>query len=342
MPSPSLSSEDRSRTELAAALAAVRGRWCEPCDHCDHRPVRLSLEAEPPCLLRQEPRNRLLVVARGARDELAIVPVVFSAAGAIGCPVLEDLVVLRPEADAPDDARIASVLDGAGAVTVAAGFGDPRVERIVRGALLAVAWRIGEVFPAVDRAVLGEPLQPVRVLADPAAPSYGRWPAPQVGWASIAVAVPWTKRPFREHVGEAGEAGAACAREDALRAARLPPLAEAAHPLAQALVLACLLGTAPPGGDCWTIGSVLLNDPDVVAARGGAFVLIWGDQLLRYLPPNSWEPLFAEPFATPGAMLALCDIARADAHVRVADRAAFEERAAPRGRALLPAPGGAE
>ena len=111
-----------------------------------------------------------------------------------------------------------------------------------------------------------------------------------------------------------------------MRAVNLPPLPIAAHPLAQALALACLLGNAPQTPGPWTVGTRLLDASQVTTAQAGAFVLVLGQQMLRYAGPDAWEPLFAQPFDSPQSTLVLCEIEQADAHVRATDAAVKEGR----------------
>ena len=319
------SSEAEIRHDLAAALAAVRSRWCHVCEHHDHRLSAPTGPTVPSCLLRRPVQRRLLVAARGHDDQLAFVPVAVAGNGQVGCPMLSALVVVRPATAARTDAVLADVLGGTGRVVIGSGFDDDRVAGLLFGAALAAAWRFADVFAVADAAVLRARHQPVRTLADPAAPDYGRWPAPAVGWVSIRPAVPWSEPPFSAHA----PGGTGGTQEDALRAVNLPPLPAAAHPLAQALVLACLLGTAPHTPDSWTVGTMMLDASQATAARAGAFVLVQGNRILRYVEPDAWEPLFAEPFENPQSTLALREIEQADAHVRAADTAAREGRRPP-------------
>ena len=322
----SRSSEAEVRQDLAAALAAVRSRWCHVCEHHDHRPVRRSGFEVPTCLLRLPCPRHLLVAARGLDNQLAFVPVALADTGQVGCPMLSSLVLVRPSSAAGTDAVLADVIGHTGRLVIGSDFADERVAGLLSWAVLAAAWQFPDVFAVADAAVLRARHRPVRTLADPAAPDYGRWPAPAVGWASIQSVVPWSAPPFSAN-GISGRPGS---RERALRAVNLPALSSAAHPVAQALVLACLLGTTPHAPDPWTVGTRLLDASQVMAARAGAFVLVLGQRILRYAPPDAWEPLFAQPFDSPRTALALCEIEQADAHVRAADAAVREVQGATR------------
>ena len=209
--------------------------------------------------------------------------------------MLSSLVVVRPAAAAATDAVLTDVVGDTGRVVIGSDFADERVASLLSWAVLAAAWQFPDVFAVADAAVLRARHRPVRTLADPAAPDYGRWPAPAVGWASIQSVVPWSAPPF----SAPGISGRPGSRERALRAVNLPAPSGAAHPLAEALVLACLLGTVPHAPDPWTVGTRLLDASQVMAARAGAFVLVLGQRILRYAPPDAWEPLFAQPFDSP-------------------------------------------
>ena len=235
---------------LAAALDAVAGR---PCFLCGSSPDGLLGR----CVERYRRVQPIVVVARGAAGELAIVPVVWDGVGEIGCPVLDSVGLLRPAALDGGDVPLAAALQAAGGrLQVADNY--VAAERNICPDLVAaaaiVAWDTAVVWPVVDADALGALFAPPRTLVAPGAPRYGRWPAPWVPWISLADQVPWSEPPFRQSVPN----GSAAVSAAAFRAVGLPPLAPGAHPLAEALLLAAFLRSAPWGRGKRSIGGRLL------------------------------------------------------------------------------------
>ena len=110
--------------------------------------------------------------------------------------MLSSLVVVGPASVADADAVLADVLGDTGRVVIGSRVDDDRFAGIISWAALMAGWRFANAFAVAEAAVLRERFRPVRTLADPEAPDYGRWPAPAVGWVSIQPVVPWSEPLF--------------------------------------------------------------------------------------------------------------------------------------------------
>ena len=301
MPTENLKAD---RQGLRACLEAVRMR---PCRLCGTSPDGVFAR----CTSRHREPPPLLVVARGQSHEVALAPVAWDGAGEIGCVQSNELCLVRPAALADGDAATEEVVRAAGGgLRIASGFNDPAVKAMICGSAMAVAWRVGGVYPLVESAVLRETARPRRTLALPGAPGYGRWPAPWLPWASVAGAVPWSEPPFSERVRDGAEGLPA----DAFAAVGLPPLTIGAHPVAKAIVLAALLRSVPWKGDGRSLGGRLLPPPDPSMAVVG----IYRGQVYRVRSNGQCEALFAD--GADVRTVGVREIELAVAHLRVADQ----------------------
>ena len=288
---------------LGGCLQAVRSRPCQLCGTSDDGTFRH-------CAERYQEAERLLVIARGNRNELAFVPVFWDGAGEPGCVEYDGLALLRPPAlcdmdQAADEAA-------SGRLSLAASYEDDVLKKLIRAARMVIAWDVAGVYPAVDASALRETPRPTRTLVDVAAPCYGRWPAPWLPWASVAGAVPWSEPPFRPRARN----GARKLPKDAFAAVGLPPLEVEAHPLAKALVLAALLRSVPWQSGRKTLGSRLLPPPNVSMASVG----IYRGQVYRSGPGGQLERLFAA--GKDDRVVGLREVELAEGHMRMADQAA--------------------
>ena len=77
--------------DLARCLAAARSR---PCIVCGTSPDGVLQR----CAERFQDVERVLVIAHGARNELAFVPVFWDGERALGCVDLDELLLVRPPA----------------------------------------------------------------------------------------------------------------------------------------------------------------------------------------------------------------------------------------------------
>ena len=161
-------------------MAAARSRTCRLCGTS-------SDGVFGQCNARYRDAQPAVVIARGARDELALVPMSWDGVGEIGCPELGMLCLVRPRAFAGEDGMAADVIKAAGGnLWSSSGFDDDASRVMVRATSMALAWEVAGVYPVVEADA-----EPQRLLAEPDGPSYGRWPAPWVSWMSIADVIPW-------------------------------------------------------------------------------------------------------------------------------------------------------
>ena len=135
---------------LGQTLEAVRSR---PCLLCGPGADGVSRR----CAERYRSTERMLVIARGARNKLALVPVFWDGAGELGCADLDALVLLRPQAlygmDVPADEAVAAA---GGRLRLADGYGDEVVKVVISAARGVIACDAAGVYPAVDGSVLWE------------------------------------------------------------------------------------------------------------------------------------------------------------------------------------------
>ena len=288
---------------LEACVAAARSRPCRLCGSS-----RDGVFGQ--CNERYRDAQPVVVIARGARDELALVPVSWDGVGEIGCPELGVLCLVRPGAFAGEDGMPAAVIKAAGGnLWPSIGFDDDASRVMVRATSMALAWEVAGVYPVVEAdAARAEP-RPRRLLADPEAPDYGRWPAPWVPWMSIADVIPWDRPPFRQYAKDGG----AGSPQDAFAAVGLPRVGREDHPVSKALALATLLRSVPWTDDKRTLGSALLPPAGPVPAVVG----LCQGQVYRVGQTGAWEHLFADEAA--GGSVGLEAIEQAEGHVRVAD-----------------------
>ena len=288
---------------LEACVAAARSRPCVLCGtgrdgvfgHCTER----HRDVQP-----------VVVIARGTRDELALVPVSWDGVGEVGCPEFGVLGLVRPRALAGEDGMASAVIKAAGGnLWASCSFDDDASRVMVRATSMALAWEVAGVYPVVEADAARGELQPRRLLADPEGPSYGRWPAPWVPWMSIADIVPWDQPPFRQYA----QNGAAGSPQDAFAAVGLPRVGRDAHPVAKALALATLLRSVPWGDGKRTLGSSLLPPPGPFPAVVG----VCQGQIYRFGHGGAWEYLFAN--GADAGSVGLEAIEQAEGHVRVAD-----------------------
>ena len=266
------------------------------------------------CTERHRDTQPVVVIARGARDELALVPVAWDGVGEIGCPEFGVLGLVRPRALAGEDGMASGVIKAAGGnLWASCSFDDDASRVMVRATSMALAWDVAGVYPVVEADAARAEQRPRRLLADPEGPSYGRWPAPWVPWASIADIVPWDQPPFRQYAVN----GAAGSPDDALAAVGLPRVGREAHPVAQALALATLLRSVPWGAGKRSLGSCLLPPPGPLAAVVG----VCRGEAYGFGRDGAWERLFAAGGA--GVGVGLEAIEQAEGHVRVADAIAW-------------------
>ena len=291
---------------LRASLDAARSRPCLLCGTSDDGVLRR-------CPERHHEVERLLVIARGTRNELAFVPVFWDGAGELGCAEFDGLALLRSPAlcDMDRDAEEAGRVMG-GRLWVAGSYEDDFLKKLIRAARMVIAWDVGGVYPAVDGSALREAPRPARTLVDVAAPCYGRWPAPWLPWVSVSAAIPWSEPPFRPRARNSG----ARLPKDAFAAVGLPPLEVEAHPLAKALILAALLRSVPWTGERKTLGARLLPPPHLSMASVG----IYQGQVYRSGPGGQWERLFAT--GQDDRAVGLREVELAEGHMRMADQAA--------------------
>ena len=288
---------------LRDCLEAARSRPCLLCDRSgDGAFVR--------CRERYPGVRRLLVVARGSRRELALVPVVWDGVGEVGCVELEALALVRPETFADEERPVAALVNGfRGRLWTAARFGAEGPRLSVLASELVLAWQAAAVYPVADADAAREGPRPQRTVVDPDAPGYGRWPAPWLPWASIADAVPWDQPPFRGWGTRAG----ARSSQAAFAAAGLPPAGLRSHPLAKALALAALLRSVPGDGGQRTLGSRLLPPQGPVPAVVG----ICRQRVYRFAPDGGLERLFAGE--GDDSLVGVRQIEEAEGHARMAD-----------------------
>ena len=289
---------------LAEYLAEARSRPCLACGTTGPGGVLTR------CPERFAETPRLLVVAVGRRHELGIVPVFSDGNAVVGCADLEQMMLLRPWALRETDARAQRIVqDAGGRLQIADSYADAVVQQRLQAARAVVPWDLASVYPVVDAGVMAEPTLPVRTVAEPDAPRYGRWPAPWLPWRSVSNWIPWHEQPFRKW-----------AREDlmgspsaALAAVGLPALGPDVHPLAEALAVATLLGSASPHGGRRALGARLLPLPEFAQA----FVAVYRGEAYRVAFDGSWEPVFVD--GPPDRAISLGDVERAAAHLRMVD-----------------------
>ena len=292
--------------DLARALEAARMRPCLLCG-----------SAGDPVLRRCSETHRMvmpmLVVARGAANELAFVPVSWDAVGEAGCPRFDLLGLLRPAACRTSDAAVRDAVEAAGGfLWIADRYTDSHciMRATIEAAAVVVAWDVAAVYPFVDADVLHGPFRPRRTLVAPGAPRYGRWPAPWVPWVSLADRVPWSEPPFRAR----GANGGLRSPEAACRAVGLPVAGADAHPLAHALALAALLRSVPwRDGRKSSLGSRLLPPDGPNVANVG----ISAGKAYRPGADGHWEQLFevADEERAP----TLVQVEQAAGHLRMVD-----------------------
>ena len=288
---------------LEACVEAAQSRPCRLCGTS-------SDGVFGQCNERYRDAQPVVVIARGARDELALVPVSWDGVGEIGCPELGVLCLVRPRAFASEDGMAADVIKAAGGnLWSSSGFDDDASRVMVRATSMALAWEVAGVYPVVEADAARGELRPRRMLADPEGPSYGRWPAPWVPWMSIADVIPWDRTPFRQYA----QNGAAGSPQDAFAAVGLPRVGRDAHPVAKALALATLLRSVPWGDGKRTLGSSLLPPPGPFPAVVG----VCQGQIFRFGHGGAWEHLFAD--GADAGSVGLEAIEQAEGHVRVAD-----------------------
>lgn len=288
---------------LAVALRAIAAR---PCFLCSGNPDGMLDR----CVERYSGVSPIVVLARGVAGELAFVPLVWDGVGEVGCPLLDRVGLLRPEALAGDDDALARVLDEEGGDLLAgASYLDDgrRIAKDLVAAAAFVAWDAAAVWPIVDADALGAHFGPPRTLVDPGAPRYGRWPAPWVPWISLAHKVPWSEPPFGPRVPN----GAATSPAAAFRAVGLPAPAPGAHPLTHALLLAAFLRSAPWGRRKRSIGGRLVPP----AAPEVTIVGICRGTVYRLSANDQWRPLFPPHLDGPYPQ----EIEQALGHARMAD-----------------------
>ncbi|MYD92540.1 MAG: hypothetical protein F4Y02_02370 [Chloroflexi bacterium] len=292
------------RQGLRACFDAVRIR---PCRLCGTGPDGVFAR----CTSRYRELSPLLVVALGPSHEVALASVAWDGAGEVGCVHSTELCLVRPTAVMEGDAETEEVVRAAGGeLRIASGFNDPAVKAMICGSAMAIAWQVSGVYPLVESAVLRETTRPRRTLAHPDAPSYGRWPAPWLPWASVSSAVPWSEPPFSEQVQNGTEG----LPKDAFAAVGLPPLTIGAHPIAKAMVLAALLRSVPWKGDGTSLGGRLLPPPDPSMAVVG----IYRGHVYRVRNNGQCEELFAD--GADVRTVGVREIELAVAHLRVAEQ----------------------
>ena len=301
--------------DLARCLDAARSRPCVVCGASPDGVLRR-------CAERFQDTARVLVVARGARNELAFVPVFWDGENALGCVDLDALFLVRPAPLCGLDQPVERVVEAAGArLRLAGSYEDPVVKDRIQAAGAVLAWDAAQVWPVVDASVLLETPAPRRTWVEPGAPRYGRWPAPWLHWCSLALSIPWSEPPFSRPVSP-GSAGTPAA---ALAAVGLPALGADAPPLAKALVLAALLRSVPWRGERRTLGARLFPIPPPAMALLG---LCRGEAYRPGPDSNRWEPLFADgPIDRP---IGLRELELAAGHLRLAD--AVSSASGPRDR----------
>ena len=294
---------ERGLSGLAGCLGAARSRPCLLCGTSGNgvfmRCAERCGEVQP-----------LLVIARGARNELALVPVLWDGMGEVGCPELGRLALVRPRQLLAADAGTEEVVQGVGGqVWFASGFEDHFVKGVIRGAAMMIAWDVAGVYPAVDGCVLREIPRPQRTLVDPEAPRYGRWPAPWLPRVSLSEVIPGSEGPFLQRV----RSGAAGLPEEAFGAVGLPRVRADFHPVAKALALAALLRSVPWKGGGKTLGARLLPPQGPVAA----YVGICQGQVYRRDHDGQWERLFIA--GKDDRTVGLREVELAEGHMRMAD-----------------------
>ena len=289
--------------DLRESLEAARSRPCLLCGTSGDGVLRR-------CPERHQQAARLLVIARGTRNELAFVPVFWDGAGELGCAECDGLALLRPPAlrHMDREAEEAAKATG-GRLWVAGSYEDDFLKKLICAARIVIAWDVGGVYPAVDGSALREAPRPTRTLVDVEAPCYGRWPAPWLPWVSVSAAIPWSEPPFRPRAwNDAGRLP-----KDAFAAVGLPPLEVEAHPLAKALALAALLRSVPWTGQRKTLGARLLPPPELLTA----FVAIHRGRVFRIGPCGRLERLFVA--GKDDRAVGLREIELAEGHMRMAD-----------------------
>ena len=260
----------------------------------------------------------VLVLARGRYDDVAMVMLSTDGMGRFGPPDVESLVLLRNPEFAGEDEELAAVVAAAGGcLQLATRFDDRHAHSVVRGAWMMLAWRAHKVFRVIDAAAAQAAARPARVVADPCAPDYGRWPAPAVQWVSVAPAVAWRLRLFLP----AGCRGAGGPKlRDAVAAFDWPPLGAQEQSLTKALAVAALLCRMG-----WVDAPLpelpsLARLPEAVMSVVG----IHHERVYRLDPDGCWRPLFHD-FGYSGDRVRLLEIERAAAHARMADRRVSEK-----------------
>lgn len=306
---PQLSESGSGPAGLAAVLDVVLDR---PCFLCSGSPDGMYI----PCAEHYRSVKPILVVVRGAAGELAIVPVLWDGVGEVGCPLLDSVGFVRPDALGGDDAVLARPFRAVGGELLAtSSYGDPdlKLYETISAAALVVTWDAAQVWPGVDADALGALFAPPRTLVAPGAPRYGRWPAPWAPWVSLGERLPWSDPPFRQCAPN----GSVPAPGAALRAVGLPAPAPGAHPLVEALLLAALLRSAPWGRGQRSIGGRLLPPAlpamTVVGLSAGAVYRVGAD--------DKWQRLFPPHPDGPHPL----EIERALGHARMAEALAVGE-----------------
>ena len=183
---PQLSESGSGPAGLAAVLDVVADR---PCFLCSGSPDGMYI----PCAEHYRSVKPILVVVRGAIGELAIVPVLWDGVGEVGCPLLDSVAFVRPDALGADDGILRRALRAVGGDLLAtSSYGDPdlKLYETISLAALVVAWDAAQVWPGVDADALGALFAPPRTLVAPGAPRYGRWPAPWAPWVSLGERLP--------------------------------------------------------------------------------------------------------------------------------------------------------
>ena len=257
--------------------------------------------------------KRLVVAARGNHSDVALVPVFADERARVGCPDLRSLVLLRHEAfSAEDRALAAAVEDAGGRLRTVSSFAAEGVHTVLAGAAMVLSWVACDVFASVDAAANRGRRRPVLVVADPRAPDYGRWPVPATPWKSIESLIAWDREPFQ-----------VCTRlcyggrplDDAVAAGGLPAIAEADHPLTEALALAALLRT------------VCLERPDALRLTLESPTLVVAGICrgqVSGLDVDEWKPVFVGDGSDAG--VTLLEIELAYAHARMALEARARDR----------------
>lgn len=272
--------------------------------------VRRYMEISQP--RRDDPifRNRVLVVSRGRYDDVALVPLRTDGRGSFGCPEVQSMVLLRNAEFAGDDHELAAVVAaGGGHLRLATTFDDDGVREEIDGAAVVLAWRAHKVFRVIDAAARQAAHRPSRVVADPCAPDYGRWPAPSLAWVSVAEVIDWERRePYRTY----HRRGGGTKLRDAVAAFGWPALGRQEQSLTKALAIAALLrgtawmdGTLPPP-------SSLARFPDPVMSLIG----IREERVYGLDADGRWRLLFCE--GGDDADVRLLEIEQATAHARMA------------------------